>query len=310
VESGESDVSLLRLYLDEVGAEPLLTRDDEQALAQAIAAGDAAARELRGDLTAIDAERRASLEQAVLTGARARQRFVRANLRLVVSVARQWTRSGLPLLDLIQEGNLGLMRAVDGFDHERGFRVSTYATWWIRQAIRRAVANSGRLVRLPVHVGETLARVLQEQQRLEESLRQSPVPLSALAASTGLAPQRVSMLLALAPEPASISEPIDDRGVELGDVVADTGSMSPADAALARVIPDEVERLLSMLETRDREVLVLRFGLGGDEPWSLDAVGRALGLSREGVRLSQARALRTLRRAVDSSPEIRELLSA
>ncbi|MGH9222425.1 MAG: sigma-70 family RNA polymerase sigma factor [Acidimicrobiales bacterium] len=303
-------MSLLRLYLDEVGAEPLLTREDEQALARAIAAGHVAARELQGDLTAIDTERRASLEQTVLTGARARQRFVRANLRLVVSVARQWSRSELPLLDLIQEGNLGLMRAVDGFDHERGFRFSTYATWWIRQAIRRAVANSGRLVRLPVHVGETLARVLQEQHRLEESLRQGPIPLTALAASTGLAPQRVSMLLALAPQPASISEPMGDSGVELGEVIADSAAVSPADAALARLVPDEVERLLSTLESRDREVLVLRFGLGGDEPWSLDSVGQALGLSREGVRLSQARALRTLRRAIDSSPEIRELLTA
>jgi RNA polymerase sigma factor (sigma-70 family) len=306
----DDDPSLVRLYLDKVGEERLLTKDEEQALAQTIEAGVRAAEALEESGPLLSAEGRAALDEMVAAGERARQRFVRANLRLVVSIARQWTRSGIPILDLIQEGNLGLMRAVERFDYRKGFRFSTYATWWIRQAIRRAVANTGRLVRLPVHTGEALARVLRDQHRLEERRGDDASDLKALAASTGLPARQVSMLLRLAPDPASISEPVGEDAVDLGALIADTTAVAPDDAALAAALPEEVARLLACLDTRDRSVVSLRFGLGGDEPWSLDAIGRALGLSREGVRQSQARALRALRRAAGASPEIRELLSA
>ncbi len=297
----------VRLYLDEIGREPLLSKEEEAALGQAIEQGRQAALELERGAT-LSADARSALEDAAAAGERARQRLIRANLRLVVSVARQWSRTGLPLLDLVQEGNLGLIRAVERFDYRRGFRFSTYATWWIRQAIGRAVANSGRLVRLPVHTGEALRRVLREQRRLEDDQGGTPTPGS-LASHVGLRPEQVVALLRLAPDSVSISEPLGDDGRELGSVVADTTAMSPADLALASLLPTEVDRLLDALESRDRQVMSLRFGLRGDARLTVDATAGALGLSRETVRQSQARALRTLRRLALLSPETRELLA-
>jgi RNA polymerase sigma factor (sigma-70 family) len=306
----DDDGNLVRLYLQQLGAEPLLTKEDEEALARAIETGAEAATRLLVEGTPADASVRMTLEEAVAAGHTARQRFVRANLRLVVSVARHWTRSGLPLLDLIQEGNLGLLRAVDRFDYRRGFRFSTYATWWIRQAIRRAVANTGRLVRLPVHTGDAVASVVRELHRLEERPRPDVPPIEAIADATGLSTDKVSMLLRLAPAPTSIFEPIGEDGEDLGALIADTAATSPVDAALAELVSIEVDRLLGTLAVRDRLVMAMRFGLGGGEPCSMDAIARTLGLSREGVRQSHARALRTLRRAAGASPEIRQLLSA
>jgi RNA polymerase sigma factor (sigma-70 family) len=305
--SSDDEVSLERLYLRDIGREPLLTKEEEASLARDIERGRTADEELRRHAAVLTPERRRTLEKLAAVGERSRQRFVRANLRLVVSIARQWTRSGIPLLDLIQEGNLGLMRAVDRFDHRRGFRFSTYATWWIRQAITRAVANSGRLVRLPVHTGEALHRVLQELHRLEDQPG-GPPSLNAVAAGSGMRPEQVSSLLRLAPLPVSISEPVGEEGRELGAVLADSSARTPADAALASLLPAEIERLLGVLSPRDRQVVLLRFGLSGDEPRSMDAIGKVLGLSVEVVRQSQARALRALRRAALASPETRELL--
>ncbi|HEX2042804.1 MAG TPA: sigma-70 family RNA polymerase sigma factor [Acidimicrobiales bacterium] len=302
------DVGLLRLYLDQIGREPLLTRDEETSLARSIERGRHAAGELRDEGDALTPERRAALEESVTEGERSRQRFLRANLRLVVAVARQWTGSGLALPDLIQEGNVGLLRAVERFDYRRGFRFSTYATWWIRQAIARAAANTGRLVRLPVHTSEALTRVLREQRRLEER-QGGPPPLASLAAGSGLRPEQVAHLLQLASEPVSISEPVGDSGGELGAVLADATATSPPDAVVAALLPAEVRRLLDRLPSLEREVMSLRFGFADDEPWSVDAIAGALGLSRQAVRQSQARALRILRRVVSRSPVTRELLA-
>jgi RNA polymerase sigma factor (sigma-70 family) len=306
--NGTADaVDGLRLYLAEIGREPLLTKTEEECLARTMEDGRRAAERLVARASLSPDERRA-FDEAVVAAERARQRFLRANLRLVVSVARQWTRSGIPLLDLIQEGNLGLMRAVERFDYRRGFRFSTYATWWIRQAIRQAVANSGRLVRLPVHTGEAVRRVQREQRRLEDDRGGHASP-DAVGLALGLQPDKVATLLRLALEPVSISEPLGEDGHELASVVADTSAMSPDDAALAPLVSVEIDRLLEALDGRDRRVMALRFGLDGGDPWSLEAIGLHLGISREAVRQCQVRALKTMRRLALASPETRELLA-
>ena len=197
---------------------------------------------------------------------------------------------------------------MDRFDHQRGFRFSTYATWWIRQAISRAVANSGRLVRLPARTGEALTRVLRERHRLAEHPGGVP-SLETLAASTGLRPEQVSRLLQVATEPVSISEPMGEGGLELGAAITDVTAPSPPDAVLTAMLPDEVERLLALLDGLDRKVISLRFGFEGDEPWSMEAIAGALGLTPKAVRQSHARALRALRRAALASPGTRELLA-
>ena len=303
------DESLLRLYLQEIGREPLLTKADEARLAHFIEEGRRAREELtRTEDESMTSDRRAALEELVAASERGRHQFVRANLRLVVAVARHWTGRGLPLLDLIQEGNLGLLRAVERFDYRRGFRFSTYATWWIRQALSRAVANTGRLVRLPAHTGEALSRVLREQRRLTEHEGRVP-SIECLAADTGLPAQQVSRLLQLAAEPVSMCAPMGENGQELGAAITDVTAPSPPEAVLTALLPGEVERLLSLLDSLDRKVISLRFGFGGDEPLSIDAIAGAVGLTPSAVRQSHARALRTLRRAAFASPGTRELLA-
>ncbi len=302
------EAGLLQQYLDEIGREPLLTKEDEASLGEALERGRRATEELRHHHETLTRQRRAALEELVAQGERSRDRFIRANLRLVVAVAKQWTRSGLGLSDLIQEGNVGLMRAVERFDHRRGFRFSTYATWWIRQGIARGVANSGRLVRLPVRTGDELTRVLREQRRLEERDGRPP-PIDSVASACGLPPESVSRLLQLAPSPVSMAEPMGDDGSELGSAIADTMATSPAEAAAAAALPAEVDRLLGLLDATERKVMSLRFGLADDEPWSLEAIARTLDLSPQKVRQSQARSLRILRRAALASPETRELLA-
>ena len=300
---------LVRLYLSEIGREPLLSRDEEESLARAMEEGKRAAATLLDGRNALGEADRRCLELAVVEGERARQRFVRANLRLVVSVARRWTRSGMPLLDLIQEGNVGLMRAVDGFDYRLGFRFSTYASWWIRQAITRAIANTGRLVRLPVHTGNALNQLLQEIGQLEGSLGTTP-SVESLALATGIPAPKVVKLLQLSHRPVSIFEPVGDDGDELGSLLADVTAASPGEAALASVLPTEVARLLDRLDSGDREIVSLRFGFVGGEPSSLEGIADILGLSQSEVRQRLSRALRVLRRAASASPGLRDLLAA
>ena len=291
VERNEED--LVRLYLSDIGRHPLLTKDDEARLARAIEAGNAAAAELaEGTATA---ERRRHLRALVRSGAAAQGTFIQSNLRLVVSIAKKYQASGLPLLDLIQEGNLGLMHAVEKFDWRKGFKFSTYATWWIRQSITRGIANTGRSIRLPVHAGDTLARLQKERSRLELELGRAPT-ITELAAEVELPEDRVVEALLVAAEPASLSEPLrEDGDGDLGDLVEDRSAVSPFDAAALALLPDDVERLLGPLDPREREILLLRFGLDRGEPRTLEEVGAHFHLTRERIRQIEARAISKLR---------------
>ena len=288
------DQDLVRLYLDEVGRYPLLTKADEARLGQLVQAGQEAAAELRSGSKLAPARRR-ELRRAVRAGEDATDTFVKANLRLVVSIASKYQWSGLPLLDLVQDGNLGLIHAVEKFDWRKGFKFSTYATWWIRQAITRGVANSGRTVRLPVHAGDLLNRVTKARGRLEGQLGRRPT-VAELAADLQVAEGRVTEILRHAAAPLSLSEPLHEDGdAELGDMVEDGAAVSPFDAAATALLGDEVNKMLVDLDEREREILRLRFGLDRGEPRTLDEVGACFNLTRERIRQIEARAMSKLR---------------
>jgi len=265
-DAGESDAVMT--YLREIGRVPMITHDREIELAQNIEAGD-----------------REAMKQ-----------FILANLRLVVSIAKRYVGRGLTLLDLIQEGNIGLIRAVQRYDWRRGHRFSTHATWWIRQAISRAVADKGRTIRLPVYVNTALNRIRRERQRLLQELGREPTELE-LAEATGLDPIRMVELQSAPGAPVSLELPVgEDEEQELGDVLADTESASPEDLATTQTLKDEVQRVLeSVLTPREQLVLQLRFGLGNGQAHPLEQVGRELGITRERVRQIEAGALAKLR---------------
>ncbi len=265
-DAGESDAVMT--YLREIGRVPMITHDREIELAQRIEGGD-----------------RDAMKQ-----------FILANLRLVVSIAKRYVGRGLTLLDLIQEGNIGLIRAVQRYDWRRGHRFSTHATWWIRQAISRAVADKGRTIRLPVYVNTALNRIRRERQRLLQELGREPSELE-LAEATGLDPIRMVELQAAPGAPVSLELPVgEDEEQELGDVLADTESASPEELATTQTLKDEVQRVLeSVLTPREQLVLQLRFGLGNGQAHPLEQVGRELGITRERVRQIEAGALAKLR---------------
>ena len=265
-DAGESDAVMT--YLREIGRVPMITHEREIELAQRIEAGD-----------------RDAMKQ-----------FILANLRLVVSIAKRYVGRGLTLLDLIQEGNIGLIRAVQRYDWRRGHRFSTHATWWIRQAISRAVADKGRTIRLPVYVNTALNRIRRERQRLLQELGREPSE-EELAAATGLDPVRMVELQSAPGAPVSLELPVgEDEEQELGDVLADTESATPEDIATTQTLKDEVQRVLeSVLTPRERLVLQLRFGLGNNQAHPLEQVGRELGITRERVRQIEAGALAKLR---------------
>ncbi len=265
-DAGESDAVMT--YLREIGRVPMITHEREIELAKRIEAGD-----------------RDAMKQ-----------FILANLRLVVSIAKRYVGRGLTLLDLIQEGNIGLIRAVQRYDWRRGHRFSTHATWWIRQAISRAVADKGRTIRLPVYVNTALNRIRRERQRLLQELGREPTEQE-LADATGLDPIRMVELQAAPGAPVSLELPVgEDEEQELGDVLADTESASPEDIATTQTLKDEVQRVLeSVLTPRERLVLQLRFGLGNSQAHPLEQVGRELGITRERVRQIEAGALAKLR---------------
>jgi RNA polymerase sigma factor (sigma-70 family) len=292
--SGRDDEDLVRLYLSDIGRHPLLTKDDEVRLAQQIEAGAAARARLAAPGPIGPAER-AALRRTVRRGADAERRFVLSNLRLVVSIAKRYQASGLPLLDLVQEGNLGLIHAVEKFDWRKGFKFSTYATWWIRQAITRGIANTGRTIRLPVHAGDNVARLQKARTRLEVSAGRPPT-VAELSIELDMPQDKVAAALRFAVEPVSLSEPLrDDGDTELGDLVEDHGAPSPFEAAAAALLPEQVHRLLIHLEPREREVLRMRFGLDRGEPRTLEEVGTHFHLTRERIRQIEAKALSKLR---------------
>jgi RNA polymerase sigma factor (sigma-70 family) len=306
VDRDEED--LVRLYLTDIGQYALLTKDDEVRLAKAIEAGKEAIAEMAKIKTPTATKRR-ELRKAIREGEVAERAFVQSNLRLVVSIAKKYQASGLPLLDLIQEGNLGLMHAVEKFDWRKGFKFSTYATWWIRQAITRGIANTGRTIRLPVHAGDTLARLQKARSRLELKFGRTAT-LAELAKEVEMPEDKVTEALRFAAEPLSLSEPLrEDGDAELGDVVEDRSAESPFETAATALLPEEIQRLLAPLDEREREILRLRFGLGGSgEGRTLEEVGEHFNLTRERIRQIEARAMSKLRHP-SSDTGARDLLS-
>jgi len=303
--SGE-DEDLLQLYLRDIGKYALLTRAEEVRLGETASAGREAAAELATGRALRD-ERRATLEAKVRAGEEATRRFVRANLRLVVSIAKKYQASGLPLLDLIQEGNFGLMHAVERFDPRRGFKFSTYATWWIRQTIARGIANTGRAIRLPVHAGDQLLAIRMTSASLEVQLGRMPRPAE-VGQALGMAPRKIQELTPFLAEPVSLSERLTDGDAELGDLVEDTSAPAPEEVVFSSMLPAQVTALLANLEPREREVLCLRYGLDRGRPRTLEEVGERFGLTREGVRQVEVKAIAKLRRS--ASRGARDLLSA
>ena len=289
-----SEGEVLRLYLDEIGKHQLLSRADEQRLGALIEAGRKAAAALAAN-GPIPEDELVDLRWRVTEGERATETFVAANLRLVVSIAKRYQASGLPLLDLVQEGNLGLMHAVEKFDFRKGFKFSTYATWWIRQAITRAIANTGRTIRLPVHAGETVSRVQKAQAGLESDLGRLPT-LAELAAETGLCPSKVGEALLLACPPLSIFDPLTvDGNAVLGDVIEDPDATAAIEEVITASLPAQVVELLAVLDERERDIVCLRYGLDRGSPRTLSEVAAACGITKEGVRQAERRALTKLR---------------
>jgi RNA polymerase primary sigma factor len=278
VEDDEEEVELdaqpapvqdpLKLYVRQIGDGPLLTRAEERELARRKDAGDEAAK----------------------------QRLIESNLRLVMSITRNYTKAGVPLLDLIQEGNLGLIRAVEKFDWRMGYKLSTYATWWIRQAVTRALADQGRTIRLPVHVADQVRRLMRTRRQLAQKLNREPT-LAELAEESGFTEERVGDLLELVEDPISLETPVGDGESLYADLIEDENSDRPDDATALRLRSRELAEALAGLNPRMRRVVVLRFGLGGQAPKTLEEVGAGLGITRERVRQLESRALRELRAA-------------
>ena len=300
---------LVRQYLREIGRYPLLTKVEEVELAKAIEAGHHAQALLNKPMKKLPAERGAELERRVAAGRAARRRFIESNLRLVVSMAKKYSVAGLPLLDLIQEGNLGLIRGVEKFDYRKGFKFSTYATWWIRQAITRAIADKARTIRLPVHMVETLYRVRKSQALLVGQLGREPT-IDELAEGAGMTQGRVREALRVLPEPVSIHQlgVFEDEETELGDLIYDSQAQTPFEAAALTLQRQGVWKMLDLLTDRERKVLALRFGLMTGEPQTLEEVGREFALTRERIRQIEAKALSKLRHP--SNPgELRDMVS-
>ena len=285
---------LVDLYLTDIGRHRLLSKDDEIGLAQRVEVGVEARRQLGCSAASKPAARR-ELRRRARDGDAARRAFVEANLRLVVSIAKRYRTSGLSFLDLVQEGNLGLLRAVDKFEWRKGFKFSTYATWWIRQAIQRGIFNTARTIRLPVHAGTQVARARHARARLEAELRRSPTR-SELASELDVPEHELTAILYGGATPVSLSEPLsDDSDRELADTVADRSATSPVDAAVGALLPAEIAKLLAWLTPREREILTLRFGLDRGEPRTLEEVGQHFNVSRERIRQIQAQAMTKLR---------------
>jgi RNA polymerase primary sigma factor len=307
--SGESGQvgEALPLYLSEIGRISLLNRLQECELATAIQAGLAAS-ERRGTSPDAPVVGYETLEQEVDAGAEARDRLVEANLRLVVSIARHYMNRGLALGDLIQEGNLGLLHAVEKFDHERGFKFSTYATWWIRQAITRAIADRSHAIRIPVHISEYLSKINRATSELQQELGRNPTP-DELSAATGLSIERVLQVTSIVAQPISLDTPLgEEQEGTIADLVGDVLAQDPEEAGQHAILRYGVANVLATLNEREARVLQLRFGLGSERQHTLDEVAVEFGVSRERIRQIEGKALRKLRHP-SRSTKLRALAS-
>ena len=284
---------LVRIYLREIGRVPLLTAEDEVELAKAIEAGLFAEEKLGGGFPILGAVH-GDLELLVGEGIRAKQRLIEANLRLVVSIAKRYIGRGLVFLDLIQEGNLGLIRAVEKFDYTRGYKFSTYATWWIRQAITRAIADQARTIRVPVHMVETINKLARVQRQLHQELGREATA-DEIAAEMGLEPERVAEIQRIAQEPVSLQSPIGEEESDLGDFIEDADAVVPIEAAAFIMLQDQLERVLDQLAEREQRIIQLRFGLTDGHPRTLEEVGREFGVTRERIRQIESKTLAKLR---------------
>ncbi len=297
----------VRLYLREIGQVDLLTSEDERRLAQLIEEGNLAAGRI-DEGTAEGTELR-MLIRAVQRGQRAKSELIQANLRLVVSIAKRYSGRGMQLLDLIQEGNLGLMRAVEKFDYTKGFKFSTYATWWIRQAITRAIADQARTIRIPVHMVEHVNRLTRTRREMHQELEREPT-VDELAAKLQIEPERVRDLLRISMDPLSLDSPVGEEDESnLGDFIEDAGADGPADAATRAMLSEAVEEVLGELSEREQEIVRMRFGLDGGQAKTLEEVGKAFGVTRERIRQIEAKTLAKLRHP-QRSQRLREFLEA
>ncbi len=295
----------VRMYLKEIGRVELLNGDEERRLAKAVVDGNAAALTL--DDQHLDAVERRRLMRLVHAGQQAKSELIQANLRLVVSIAKRYTMRGMQFLDLIQEGNLGLMRAVDKFDYTKGFKFSTYATWWIRQAITRSIADQARTIRIPVHMVETMNRVLRTQRQMHQELEREPT-LDELSARVGLSSDKVEELLRISQDPLSLDSPVGDSDdANLADFIEDSGGDRAANEVIRKALVEAVEQALGELPPREQEIVRMRFGLDGEQPRTLDEVGRAFEVTRERVRQIEAKTLAKLRHPMRGS-QLKDLL--
>ena len=302
-QSGDSSVALLtgdpvRMYLKEIGKVSLLTAAEEIDLAMKIEAGVAATEELEKaeeDGVQLERRERRRLSRVEQVGIDAKQQLIEANLRLVVSIAKRYVGRGMQFLDLIQEGNLGLIRAVEKFDYTKGFKFSTYATWWIRQAITRAIADQARTIRIPVHMVETINKLVRIQRQLLQTLGREPTP-EEIAEEMGLTPERVREIQKISQEPVSLETPIgEEEDSQLGDFIEDDAAVVPPDAASFSMLQEQLGKTLEGLAERERKVISLRFGLEDGHPRTLEEVGREFGVTRERIRQIESKTLAKLR---------------
>jgi RNA polymerase primary sigma factor len=291
------------MYLREIGKVALLSAEEEVALAKRIEAGVLAAERLAAIEAAgepVDEATVVALRMAVLDGHRAKRQLIEANLRLVVSIAKRYVGRGMLFLDLIQEGNLGLIRAVEKFDYTKGFKFSTYATWWIRQAITRAIADQARTIRIPVHMVETINKVMRAQRQMVQDLGRDPT-VEELADRVQMSPERVREIMRISQEPVSLETPVGEEDEShLGDFIEDHEAVAPADAAARSLLNEAVGEALSALSERERQVVCMRFGLEDGQIRTLEEVGREFGVTRERIRQIESKTLAKLRHPMRS----------
>ncbi|MCH4185057.1 MAG: RNA polymerase sigma factor [Eggerthellaceae bacterium] len=294
----------VRMYLKEIGKVPLLTAADEIDLAMKIEAGVDASEQLEKDHKGeieLDRRQHRRLSRIEQVGLDAKQQLIEANLRLVVSIAKRYVGRGMLFLDLIQEGNLGLIRAVEKFDYTKGFKFSTYATWWIRQAITRAIADQARTIRIPVHMVETINKLVRIQRQLLQELGREPTP-EEIAKEMDLTPERVREIQKISQEPVSLETPIgEEEDSQLGDFIEDDAAVVPPDAASFTMLQEQLRKVLDGLAERERKVISLRFGLEDGHPRTLEEVGREFGVTRERIRQIESKTLAKLRHPSRSS---------